>query len=213
MIKIAKNTYQHVSYLKTQDFGKVNCNGMIVINKNQAVIFDTPADNESSEELIQYVNNTLKAKIIALIPTHFHQDCIGGLDAFINNKSTIYISGKTLQYLENKHNEFVSQVVKFDEKLELSVGNEMVYALFLGSGHTKDNLVGYFPADKTLFGGCLVKELNASKGNLEDADTLAWSNTISKLKSTYPKAKYIIPGHGKLGGMELLDYTESLFKI
>lgn len=36
-------------------------------------------------------------------------------------------------------------------------------------GHNTDTIVGYYPHEKVLFGGCLIKELNATKGNLADA--------------------------------------------
>jgi metallo-beta-lactamase class B len=55
--------------------------------------------------------------------------------------------------------------------------------------------------------------VGASKGYLGDADTLMWSVTIAKLKAKYPQLKVVIPGHGKPGGVELLDYTEQLFSI
>ncbi|MDZ7613830.1 MAG: MBL fold metallo-hydrolase [Flavobacteriaceae bacterium] len=70
----------HISYLNTDDFGKVSCNGMLVINQNEGIIFDTPTDDKSSKELINFREaEKLKCKITALIPTHFHNDCVGGI--------------------------------------------------------------------------------------------------------------------------------------
>ena len=94
----------------------------------------------------------------------------------------------------------------------LNVGNQKVYLKFFGEGHTKDNVVAYYPAEKAMFGGCLIKELNATKGYLGDANVQAWSATVEKVKNTYPDVKIIIPGHGRVGGVELLDYTIKLFK-
>jgi metallo-beta-lactamase class B len=82
---------------------------------------------------------------------------------------------------------------------------------FFGEGHTKDNVVGYFPDDKAVFGGCLIKEVGSGKGNLEDANVAEWSQTVSKVKQFYPEAKIVIPGHGETGGTELFDYTIKLF--
>lgn len=87
-----------------------------------------------------------------------------------------------------------------------------MYTKFFGEGHTKDNVVGYFPEAEAIFGGCLIKESGAGKGNLEDANVAAWSATVKKLKRSYPRAKTVIPGHGKSGGRELLDYTIKLFE-
>jgi len=40
--QLTKNTFVHTSYLNTKSFGKVPCNGMIVIDNNEAIIYDTP---------------------------------------------------------------------------------------------------------------------------------------------------------------------------
>jgi metallo-beta-lactamase class B len=92
------------------------------------------------------------------------------------------------------------------------VGNEKIIAKFFGEGHTKDNIVGYFPSENVLFGGCLIKELNANKGYLGDATLADWSNTVQKIKKEYPKVKIVVPGHGDYGNAKLLDYTIHLFK-
>ena len=84
--KLSGHTYLHTSFLNTNDFGRVACNGMIAVNGNEAIIFDTPADNTGSEELIKFVNEKLKSRINAVIPTHFHNDCVGGLEIFHDNK-------------------------------------------------------------------------------------------------------------------------------
>ena len=58
---------------------------------------------------------------------------------------------------------------------------------------------------------CLIKEAKAGKDNLAEANVKAWPETVRKVKKKYPKVKKIIPGHGELGGIELLDYTIGLF--
>jgi metallo-beta-lactamase class B len=94
----------------------------------------------------------------------------------------------------------------------LKLGNAQITARFFGEGHTKDNVVGYFPAENIMFGGCLIKELEASKGYLGDANEAAWPGTVEKVRKVYPNAKTIVPGHGEYGDKKLLDYTIELFK-
>ncbi|MEM7381519.1 MAG: subclass B1 metallo-beta-lactamase, partial [Bacteroidota bacterium] len=53
--------------------------------------------------------------------------------------------------------------------------------------------------------------LNARKGNLADANIAQWSQTMELIKAKFPEIEIVIPGHGKAGGMELLDYTYQLF--
>src|SRR5687768_3158284 len=67
--KITGNVYQHVSYLNTNSFGKVSCNGMVVIKNNEAIIFDTPASNEESNVLIDFLTKELGCSINAVIAT------------------------------------------------------------------------------------------------------------------------------------------------
>lgn len=208
--QIAKNSFVHVSYLQTNDFGNVPCNGLIVRNNNEAIIFDTPTNDKSSEELIKWIKETLHCKINAIIPTHFHDDCLGGLKAFHENNIPSYANFKTIQLA--KEDSTVVPQNGFSDSLSLKVGNENITAKFFGEGHTKDNVVGYFPSENVIFGGCLIKEINASKGYLGDANVADWSNTVLKVKNAYPNVKTIIPGHGSFGDSKLLDYTIKLFK-
>ena len=208
--KISDHSYQHISFLSTKGFGRVACNGMVVVNGNEAAVFDTPATNEAAQELIGYITQKLHAKIKGVVATHFHADCVGGLDAFHAGKVPSFAENRTLDFLKNKDSAKPQR--GFANSLTLRVGGQKVLAQFIGEGHTRDNVVGYFPADKVLFGGCLIKEVGAGKGNLEDANVAAWPETVRKLKAKYPAVKTVVPGHGKAGGTELLDYTVTLFE-
>lgn len=208
--QIAENSFQHTSYLQTNDFGNVPCNGLFVRNINETIIFDTPADDRSSEELISWIIDSLHCRINAIIPTHFHNDCLGGLPAFHEKNIPSYAYFKTIEFA--KTNNFAIPQNGFHDSLVLKVGNQHIVAKFFGEGHTRDNIVGYFPTDNILFGGCLIKEINASKGFLGDANIAAWPGTVENVKKAYPQVKIIIPGHGKFGNTQLLDYTINLFK-
>ncbi len=210
--KLSNHIYAHISFLKTNDYGTVGCNGMIVINKNEAIIFDTPSNDQGSAELISYVTETLNCKIKAIIPTHFHNDCVGGLEKFNDYNIPAYASAKTIELLNQRGIKFSKPIKSFDNKLSFKLGHKKVFAAYFGEGHTPDNIIGYFPGDQAIFGGCLIKETGASKGFLGDANTDAWSETVRKIRQNYPGVKIIIPGHGKWGGTELLDYTIQLFE-
>lgn len=208
--KLTKSTYRHITYLPTEDYGLVGCNGMIVIDNNEALIFDTPTNNKVSEELINWVENNLDSKVIGIVVTHFHEDCLGGLNAFHKKDIPSYASFKTIELA--KQNNIEIPQIGFEKTLELKVGTKVVVNDFLGEGHSVDNIVSYFPSEEVLFGGCLIKKVGASKGYLGDANIAAWSNTVLAVKAKYGDAKVIIPGHGKPGNVQLLDYTIDLFK-
>ena len=208
--QLSENSFEHTSFLQTEDFGNVPCNGLIVRNSNEVIVFDTPTNDTCSNELIRWINDVLHCRINAIVPTHFHNDCLGGLNAFHKNGIPSYAYFKTIELA--KENNFVIPQHGFKDPLTLKIGNETVTAQFFGEGHTQDNIVGYFPAENVMFGGCLVKELNAEKGYLGDANIAAWPKTVENVKAAYPNAEIIVPGHGAYGNTALLDYTISLFR-
>ena len=210
IIQISYNAFLHTSYLQTNDFGNVPCNGLVVRNNNEVVVFDTPTNNKSAEELIKFIKQKLHCKINAVIPTHFHDDCLGGLASFHQYKIPSFGNFSTIEFAKAS-NAFVPQN-SFNDSLRLNIGNTYAIVKYFGQGHTKDNVVGYFSNENILFGGCLIKELDATKGYLGDANVEEWSSTVEKVKQQYPNVKIVIPGHGDIGGIDLLDYTIKLFK-
>lgn len=207
--QISPNTFVHISYLNTDDFGKVACNGMIVLNDGEALVFDTPANDDASLELINWIENDQKAKVNGVVATHFHWDCLGGLNEFYAKGIPSYASDKTIELAKTAG--YPTPENGFKKKLILKAGSIKVTNQFFGEGHTKDNFIAYVPSDKVIFGGCMIKELGAGNGNLEDANVAEWSATVRKVKSAYPEAQIVIPGHGKIGGTNLLDYTIEMF--
>lgn len=208
--KVKDNVYQHITYLQTESFGRVPCNGIIFLNKGEAVVFDTPIDDSTSAELIGWVRDSLRGKVVAVVPTHFHEDCLGGLNAFHRLGIPSYASIGTIDSARAR--KYPVPEKGFDGLLELKVGVKKVIVDYNGEGHTRHNVIGYFPSEKVMFGGCLIKEMNASKGYLGDANVNEWSATVSKIKAKYPDTQLVVPGHGKSGGVELLDYTIKLFE-
>ncbi|MGV2873384.1 hypothetical protein [Colwellia sp. E150_009] len=62
-----------------------------------------------------------------------------------------------------------------------------------------------------LFGGCFVKSLNSKNlGNIEDAVIKDWPDSIQQVINKYPNIKMVVPGHGNIGGINLLKHTTKL---
>ena len=208
--KLNPHTYMHVSYLTFTTFGRVACNGMVYVRDGEAMIFDTPTDDEVANELIEWVEQDLEAKVVGIVVHHFHVDCLGGLNAFHARNIPSYANQKTIDLAIQDGVEVPQQAIDFSGNL--SVGGHPVECRFFGEGHTLDNIVTYLPDESILFGGCLIKSVGASKGNLADANTAAWSSTVENIKTAYPGLKQIIPGHGFPGDEALLNYTITLFE-
>lgn len=210
LTQLTQNTFIHTSYLQTNDFGHVPCNGLVVRNGQEALVFDTPTDDQSAQKLIRLVQDSLHCKIVAVIPAHFHNDCLGGLLAFHTVGIPSIAHEKTIEL--TKENQLIESQQGFKVSTTLRVGTQQVLVKFFGEGHTRDNVVAYFPSEQVLFGGCLIKELNATKGYLGDANLQAWAATVSKIQVAFPYVKHVVPGHGAAGDSRLLDYTQKLFE-
>ena len=207
--KLGTGTYLHTTYLQTESFGRVPCNGMIVVNQKEAIVVDATVNDSTAKVLIDWLETKLKCKVIGVVATHFHIDCLGGLEAFHQRGIPSYALDQTIS-LANEAGLAVPQN-SFSEQLDLPIGKKTLQLIYPGPGHTRDNIVAYYPADRVLFGGCLVKAMGAGIGYTGDADVPAWPRTAQKLKDQIPDCKQVIPGHGKVGGLELLDFTAELF--
>jgi len=207
--QLADHTYRHISYMSTDDFGKVACNGMVVVDNGEALIFDTPVNDSATQELVRWIEIEKESEIKAVVPTHFHYDCLATLDIFHHEDIPSFANNKTIELAGS----FGLPIPKygFDGKKELPVGQHAVVVEYFGAGHTVDNVIAYFAPDHSLFGGCLVKSLGAGDGNLEDADVAQWPLTMDKILLSFPDAGIVIPGHGTSGGRNLLQYTKQLF--
>ncbi len=207
--KITEQAYIHISFLETQDYGKVPCNGMIVISDKEAVVLETPVNDEVSEELIKWIEEEKGAEIKAVIVHHFHVDCLGGLSAFHQRKIPSFADQLTIDFAPSNGYEPPIHAIKSGH--QTPIANETISTYNFGPAHTEDNVVSYFEGERILFGGCMIKSLNASKGNTADADLNQWPETVAKIKRSFPELITVVPGHGKEGGSELLDYTIDLF--
>ncbi len=65
----------------------------------------------------------------------------------------------------------------FPGDFELQGGS--VQAVYLGPSHTPDGIFVYFPKEKVLYGGCILKE---QLGNLDFANLAEYPKTLTKLK-------------------------------
>ena len=150
-------------------------------------------------------------KIKSLVINHFHEDCHDGLTYLHKKGIKSYATDKTILF--SKNNLVPIPLNGFTYKLVLRLGKKEIIKQFVGEAHSLDNIESYIPSEKIMFGGYMMKEVNAGKGNLVDALDKSWAGTIKNLKAQFPDAEIIIPGHGKPGGQELLAYTIKLLII
>lgn len=210
--KISSSSYLHISKHQLDENGPfIPANGLIHIRNGHALIIDTPWTDALTNELILFLQDSLHLTIELVIPTHWHIDCMGGLNAVHQAGIPTLAASLTCEIAAEK-NLPVPQT-GFKDSTILNFQNEKILCQFLGAGHTLDNIVAWIPEEKILFGGCMLKALNwNSLGFLGDADVNAWPHTLEKLLDRFPDAKLVIPGHGSPGNQELIHHTLRLLE-
>lgn len=79
LIQLQDSIFIHISWQQSENFGRFPSNGLIIIKNGQALMLDTPMDNDKTERLTKYLTDSLCVKLTKVIACHYHDDCLGGL--------------------------------------------------------------------------------------------------------------------------------------
>jgi len=211
LIQISDNAYIHVSYTISPKWGRVGANGLLLIDKKQAFLFDTPWTDEQTENLILWIKDTMNVEIVGFIPNHWHEDCMGGLGYIHKQGIKSYANQQTIDIAKTK--DLPVPEYGFKDSLELKLGEKLIDCYYLGAAHSMDNIVVWIPSEQILFTACMVKNmLSKNLGNTADGDLISYPMTLTKVMKKFPSAKIVIPGHGEYGGLELIEHTLELIK-
>ena len=202
MYKLSEHSYVHK---------QKNNNGLVFIDDGEAIIVSTPASDIETQNLIDWVRNEKHSKIVGYIIDRWHPDAMEGLDIVHKNEIKSYAYELTRQIAKEKG--LPVPEIGFNPKKVIKVGKKKIICHFLGEAHTTDGIVVWIPSENILFGGNEIRNYQGWIGNIGDANLYKWSETATKIKKEYGSAKIVIPGHGKYGGSELIDYTIALYKF
>ncbi len=200
----------HRSYTTLEPYGRFYSNGLIYVQGKECIVFDTPMEPAVTEVLLNWIEQEKGLAIKGIVVNHFHEDCLGGLTLFHERGIPSYASQRTIILAAGAGLPAPQQ--GFRKRQKLSLGTKTVLNYYPGPAHSPDNIVSWLPDEQVLFGGCMVKSLQASKGNLADADVASWPRTIATVQRKFPDATRVIPGHGPYGDRALLEYTIELFQ-
>ena len=212
IIRISGNAYVHVSYDNIPSFGRVASNGLIFTDNGRAYLFDTPVSDSLTQILVDWIEDTLKCRIAAFVPNHWHSDCMGGLAYLQSLGIKSYANDKTVKIAVSK--KLPVPAFGFKDSLILNKTSKKIICYYLGAAHADDNIVVWIPSERILFPGCMVKGIESSGlGNTADGDLSEYPETLRKIINKFKNIKYVIPGHGNVGGTELLDRTLKLCPV
>lgn len=207
---VNEKLYVYTTY-HTYNGGKVSANAMYLVTNKGVVLFDTPWDQAQNQPLLDSIEKKHHLKVISVFATHSHEDRAGGFDFFNKKRIPTYASGQTNSILRSEHKAMAVNTFEKGEKFQ--IGGEKFQIDYFGPGHTKDNLVIWFPEYKILDGGCLIKSAEAKNlGFVGEADLKAWPQTILAIKDKYKEINLVVAGHDNWKTPGALDRTLELLK-
>ena len=185
---------------------RIPANGMYLVTEKGVVMFDTPWDTTQFQPLLDSINTRHRKKVVLCIATHFHEDRTGGLAYYKQQGIPTYTTRQTDELSKKrgvKRAEFL-----IDRDTAFTIGQYAFQTYYPGHGHTPDNIIIWFEKEKILYGGCLVKSVEAvNLGNLADASVQDYAVTIKKVQAKCKYPKYIIPGHDDWRSTKSLEHT------
>lgn len=209
--ELAPGVWLHTSWADVPGFGRVPANGLVVVSEGEAAMLDTPWDDALTARLMDWMSSSLHVHTTTVIPTHAHNDNLGGL-AEAHRRGARSIAMEATREAARATGKPVP-LQGFVGLTTVSIGGRTVELRFPGGGHTRDNIVAWLPDAGVLFGGCLVRgSETANLGYTKEADLDAWPTTIRTVMDLYPGARIVVPGHGAPGGQELLTHTLDLLR-
>jgi len=205
---LTQQVWVHVSW-KDWKGTPVASNGLVVNAAAGVYLIDTPWTEEQTKRLANWVRDKFTKDITALVVTHAHEDRMGGIRALPNAATFGHRLTAPLAIKAG----WPAPATLLDDTATLNIAGESVEVLFPGAGHAPDNIVVWLPKHRLLFGGCLVKAQAAQDlGNLADANVLSWDHALTTIIQRFPNPALVVPGHGGIGGPQLLSHTQELVR-
>jgi len=177
------------------------------------VLFDSGWNDAHAAALVDWARDSLRRPVRRAVYTHSHSDRAGGHRALAARGIPVSALALTSRLVARE----IRGVPAPDSVPGLTAGPVRDAAGFEllapGHGHTPDNIVVYFPAQRVLHGGCIIKADTATTmGNVADADVQSWPRAVARVREAYPEARVVVPGHGAVSGVSALTATERLVR-
>lgn len=179
------NTYQN---------SKVRANGVYLVTKKGVVLFDTPWDTTQFQPLLDSIYKKHQQNVVMAFATHWHSDKTAGLEYYRKQGIKTYTTSLT-DSLSKVNNTKRAEFLMTKDTI-FTYDRYQFETYYPGEGHTKDNIVIWFPKEKIMLGGCLIKGAkDENLGYLGDGNTNEYANTLLKVQQKYPNPKFIITTH------------------
>jgi len=204
------NFYIYTTY-NTYEDSQVPANGMYLVTNNGVVMFDTPWDTTQFQPLLDSIKLRHNKSVVMCIATHWHSDRTAGLEYYRKQGIKTYTTVLTDE-LSKKNNK---------KRAEFLIAKDTVFNIeqysfetfYPGEGHTADNIIIWFNKEKILYGGCLIKGVDAETlGYLGDANVTEYETTLKRVQKKCPNSNFIIISHSDWNNINSLKHSLKMAK-
>ena len=176
-------------------------NSMFVVFTDYVLVVEAPSSDNDSKKVMAAIHETAPGKPIRyIVPTHFHEDHIGGLRAYIREGATVVTTPGNLQFMEM----FMKKMKAMDPQLKLpavevvadkrrfSDGTLTLDLLNMPSEHVDEMVVAYLPSDGIVYvADVLTRDFGPWRPPTNEERVL-----IRRFKQLGLDIRTVLPGHG-----------------
>lgn len=202
----------------------------IIVGDRAVLVIECGLGPRSGEIVLSAAKKLASGKPIYLTLTHFHPEHGFGAQAF-KNETILYnrqqheeFREKAAGYLSQFRGfgpavadalqdvEFVDPHIIYDGNCDLDLGGKTVQLRSWGAAHSRGDQIIYLPDEGIVFTGDLVESrfypiFPYFPPYDTDIDPDRWLKILDSLRQLAPAT--IVPGHGEIGVVKLLDITTS----
>ncbi|MBK7374004.1 MAG: BlaB/IND/MUS family subclass B1 metallo-beta-lactamase [Chitinophagaceae bacterium] len=202
--------YIYTTY-NTYEESQVPANGMYLVTNNGVVMFDTPWDTTQFQPLLDSIKLKHNKSVVMCFATHWHSDKTAGLEYYRQQGVKTYTTVLTDELSKRNNKKRAEFLMAMDTVF--TVGQFSFETYYPGEGHTADNIIIWFKKEKILYGGCLVKGVDAENlGYLGDANVTEYASTLKKVQKKCRKPTFIIIAHSDWKNINSLKHSLRMAK-
>ena len=185
-------------------------NSGILVSDSEVLVIDTKF-YDPALQFSKTVKEIAGNRRIVVVNTHVHNDHTGGNKYYVGD--IIIVGGNyDKEFWTGDAGKDALPTIWLKDSLVLNIGDETVTILNLPfAAHTQSDIMVYLHNRKMLFGGDVI--LNKQSPTLlakYNADPYGYLKAFDLVEKRFDIAK-VVPGHGNLGGVEVIDNYRTFF--
>ena len=190
-------------------------NSMFVVFNDYVLVVEAPGSDRDSTKVIAAIHETVPGKAIRyIVPTHFHEDHIGGLRAYIREGATVVTTPGNLRFIEMLMKKLkatdpqvkLPDVEVIADKRRFSDGMVTLDLLNVSCPHVDEMVVAFVPSDGIAYvADGLTRDFGPWRRPTTEERTL-----VSQFKQLGLDIRTVLPGHGPASTEKDLEHYLSL---